>query len=61
MKPTSVRSTFVQPEFARDDLVDPRRDEAGAARDDQMGDAVEVRLLAQFRDRASASFGAASA
>ncbi|PAV92826.1 hypothetical protein WR25_07700 [Diploscapter pachys] len=34
-----------------DDLVDPRRDEAGAARDDQMGDAVQLHARRQIVDR----------
>ncbi len=43
---------IVEAEPAGDDLVDPGRDEAGAARDDEMGDAVERDLLAQPLDRA---------
>ncbi len=34
-----------------DDLVDAGRDEAGAARDDEMGDAVERRLRREIGDR----------
>ena len=47
-------------EAAGDDLVDPRRDEAGAARHDEMGDPVELRLLAEPAIASSASSGAAS-
>ena len=42
----------VQAELARDDLVDPRRHEAGAAGHDQMGDAVQRGFVAQLRDGA---------
>jgi len=42
---------------AGDDLVDAGRDEAGAARDDEMSDAVERNLLPQPLDRAERQLG----
>jgi hypothetical protein len=39
-----------RPSSARDDLIDSRRDEAGAARDDQMSDRLGREGVAQRRD-----------
>ena len=42
---------MVEAQPAGDDLVDARRDEAGAARHHQMGDSIERRLLGEPGDR----------